>query len=285
MLGEALAGAGWVNQLISVRATVDLRVGVAQAPVGRSHARSWHRPLPGGPRSLGEHGTTEQGMVWQHRVGPLDSAAVRGYRLVEGQARLEKTEAGEDEVFTAAVRGGWLSGDPEEIVDIPDVRIAIRVARRNPTWEVFAAVASGDAPPAASTSAATPTSPRRERIVTIPQRELLARALAEAARAGDPNPELIQHAWGTRFEVTRTTGSVVFSDAPSCIFVMQGRFSAPRPRRPSADQPDTRELFSYPFQILVFDAGTGRITDSGGARVAPDLASLENVVSDQCRAR
>ena len=90
---------------------------------------------------------------------------------------------------------------------------------------------------------------------------MLAVALEAAARDGDPSPELIQHARGSRFDVTRTTGSIAFSDAPSYIFVMKGDFN-PRHSRPrtASGRPERR----YRFRTLVFDVKTGKITDSGG---------------------
>jgi hypothetical protein len=109
---------------------------------------------------------------------------------------------------------------------------------------------------------------------------LLSRALDVVASAGDPEPVLIQHARGTRFEVTRTTGSIVFSDAPSYIVVMEGDFRARRPRIAGHRAPGDEEVFSYRFRVLVFDIETGQITDSGLSNERPDLASLGDVVTD-----
>jgi len=172
-------------------------------------------------------------------------------------------------LYTAAVQAGWLAGHPDEVVDVPDVRIAVSVARRNPSWEAFA---SGTGDLGAAPAAAPPI------LCAIDESELLALARKVAARSGDPNPELIQHARGSRFDVTRTTGSTVFSDAPSYIVVMKGRFRR-RQSRPSARPPD-EQFVSYPFQTVVIDIETGKITDSGSSNQAPDLTSLGEVVTD-----
>lgn len=115
----------------------------------------------------------------------------------------------------------------------------------------------------------------------IDERQLLALALEVAARNGDAEPELIQHARGSRYAVTRSTGSVVFSDAPSYIVVMKGNFRAPRPHPPGPSRPPEERLVSYPFQTLVVNIETGQITDSGSSNQCPDLASLGVVVTDR----
>jgi hypothetical protein len=192
--------------------------------------------------------------------------------LLESDRRPEELEFGEDMLYTAATHAGWLAGDPSEVVDVPDVRIAVSVARRNPRWEAFASGAAdlGTAPPAAA-----PT------VSAIDESELLALAREVAARSGDPNPELIQHARGSRFDVTRTTGSTVFGDAPSYIVVMKGSFRRGR-SRPDA-RPTEEQSVSYPFQTVVIDIETGKITDSGSSNRAPDLTSLGDVVTDHPR--
>jgi hypothetical protein len=213
-------------------------------------------------------------------------AAGPGYRLLESERRPEDLEFGEDLLYAAAVRAGWLGGEPDEVAEVPDVQITIGVARRNPRWEAFAI--SNASSRDADTAPSTPTGPadagpsprQAETIGAIDERELLAVALGVAARAGDPNPELIQHARGSRFDVTRTTGSVVFSDAPSYIVVMKGNFRARRPRRPIRPDPSDEPVVSYPFQILVVDAKTGQITDSGASGQTPDLTPLGEVATD-----
>jgi hypothetical protein len=162
-----------------------------------------------------------------------------------------------------------LAGDPGEVVDVPDVRIAVSVARRNPRWEAFA---SGTADLGAAPPAAAPI------VSAIDESELLALAREVAARSGDPNPELIQHARGGRFDVTRTTGSTVFSDAPSYIVVMKGSFR--RRRSGPGARPTDEQSVSYSVRIVVIDIETGKITDSGSSNRAPGLTSLGEVVTD-----
>ena len=136
MLWEALDRAGWVGEMVSIRTTVSLRVGVAAAPATRPKRRTRLEPLPGGARSLGESGwIDDEGVAWQQSVGPLNGrAAGPGYRLSEGERRPEEVEFGEDMFYTAAVRAGWLSGEPDAVADVPDVHITVSVARRNPSW-------------------------------------------------------------------------------------------------------------------------------------------------------
>jgi hypothetical protein len=271
MLWEALEGAGWVGEVATLRMTVALRVGVAPAPAIAPRRSARFEPLPGRARRLGEKGQIDDhGVAWQERVGPLNiRAAGPGYRLLECERRSEDLEFGEDTLYTAAVRAGWLVGEPSEGVDVPDVRITVSVVRRNPRWEAFASGTAdlGAAPPAA----ADPI------VSAISESELLALALNVAARNGDPNPGLIQHARGSRFDVTRTTGSIVFGDAPSYIIVMKGNF---RRRRPRLRHHAEEEFVCYPFQTLVIDIETGKITDSGSSHQAPDLTSLGEVVTD-----
>lgn len=192
-------------------------------------------------------------------------------------------------LYTAAVQAGWLVGEPGEVVDVPAVRITVSVARRNPTSEAFAHGSAGSQDLEAVPDGPT-RSPREKRrslatpaVSAIDESELLARALRVAARLGDPDPELIQHARGSRFEVTRTTGSIVFSDAPSYIIVMKGDFRARRATRPRHRYPDDKQFVSYPFQTLVIDIETGQTTGSGSSHQAPDLTSLGEVVTDHPR--
>lgn len=287
MLWEALERAGWVGEIVSIRTVVSVCVGVAAAPGNWPAPRSALRPLAGGARRVGEGGwIDDRGVAWQRVVGPLNArAAGPGYRLLKSERRSEELEVGEDLLYTAAVHAGWLSGDPDEVVDVADVRVAVGIARRNPTWEAYASSDHARDPGGAYSCPTGPAGsgspPSAQQVVgAIDERELLALALDAAGRAGDPDPVLIQHARGTRFEVTRTTGSVVFSDAPSYIVVMLGNFRARRPRRPDRRQPDDAECVSYPFQILVFDIETGQITDCGSSHQRPDLAPLGDVVTD-----
>ena len=109
-------------------------------------------------------------------------------------------------------------------------------------------------------------------------RELLRLALEVAARNGDPDPVLIEHAYGTRFDVTRTTGSIVYDGTPSCIFVMQGNFRWNHSRPANPVGPEVR---SFPFQIVVIDVRSREVTDLGAHVQRPDLTSLGRVVRDR----
>jgi hypothetical protein len=122
-----------------------------------------------------------------------------------------------------------------------------------------------------------PRQPQQPYVTVRDESMILPLARQVAARHGDPDPEWIQHARGTREEVTTTTGSIVHSDAASYIIVIKGNFRA-RTRSPpfGADTGD----FEYPFQILVVDVETGAITDSGNSPRCPDLTTLGNVVTD-----
>jgi hypothetical protein len=60
--------------------------------------------------------------------------------------------------------------------------------------------------------------------------------------------------------------------------VMKGSFRRRR-SRPGA-RPTDEHFVSYPFQTVVIDIETGKITDSGSSNQAPDLTSLGEVVTD-----
>jgi hypothetical protein len=271
MLWEALDGAGWVGELATLRMTVALSVGVGATPAAGSRKPARYQPLPGGVRRLGEKGRVDDhGIAWQRRVGPLNGrAAGPGYRLVESERGPDELEFGDDMLYTAAVQVGWLSSAPDEVVDVPDVRIAVTVARRNPRWE---AIASGTADVGSAPPSVVPT------VSAIDESQLLALALEVAVQSGDPNPELVQHVCGSRFDATRTTGLTVFSDAPSYIVVMKGKFSGRR-SRPGAG-PAGEEVVSYPFRSVVVDIETGKIIGSRSSKQAPDLTSLGEVITD-----
>lgn len=114
--------------------------------------------------------------------------------------------------------------------------------------------------------------------------DLLPLALEAAARAGDPNPELIQHITGAREEVTKTTGSSVHSDEPSYLVAIRGEFIRWRPLPPGPAWDDRRnEVESYSVQVLVVEIESGRITDGGGGPTYPDLSGFDPVVTDYRR--
>jgi hypothetical protein len=192
-----------------------------------------------------------------------------------GDRHVEELEFGEDILYSTAVQAGWLTVDPSEIVDVAEARITVSAKRRNPSWEAYA---NRDAAPHIDDGARNETPSRiATPSLAVDESKLLALALEVAARDGDPNPELIQHARGTRFDVTRTTGSTVFSDAPSYIFVMKGGFN-PRHSRPRSLP--ARPERHYRYRTIVTDIKTGKITDSGGSNAAPDLTPLGEVITD-----
>jgi hypothetical protein len=122
---------------------------------------------------------------------------------------------------------------------------------------------------------------RHEPNIRVLREDMLLRLARQvAARHGDPDPELIQHAAGTREAVTRTTGSIVFSDAPSYIVAIKGRFRARRPYPPGRVPATGAEHRSYTVQVLVVDINTGAVTDSGSSLQFPDLTPLGTVVTD-----
>lgn len=140
---------------------------------------------------------------------------------------------------------GWLEGDAGETVELPEVWILVSVARRNPRWD------DPDAHPAAAFD-------EDQLAGMLSDDELLAVALEVAARFGDPNPVVIEHARGTRFDLTRVTGSYVFDDTPSCIFAMEGDFRWNHSRPANPERQLSEADISYRFLTIVIDARTGK---------------------------
>lgn len=192
MLWEALGRAGWIGERVRIRTTVSPRLAVAAAPASRPEHRSRLEPLPGGVRRLGERGwVDDDGVQWQQFVGPLNGrAAGPGYRLLESERSPEELEFGEDMLYTAAVHAGWLRDEPGWVSDIPDARITVAVARRNPSWEnpVEPAAISPhpDVVPVSAVRSADERQSQRaaQTSAAIDERQLLALALEVAARKG-----------------------------------------------------------------------------------------------------
>ena len=90
----------------------------------------------------------------------------------------------------------------------------------------------------------------------------MALARRVAARSGDPNPELIQHARGSRFDVNADDGIEGVQRRPVLHRRDEGQIPSGRTARPGA-RPTDEQFVSYPFQIVVIDVETGKITDSG----------------------
>jgi hypothetical protein len=111
---------------------VFLRIRVAFVPEEQPPTGSQVEPLPGAKRRrVGKGWVDEDQMACQVYEGPLNGrAAGHGYRLLEAERRPEDLEFGEDMLYTAAIRAGWLSGDGTEAADVPDVHITVGVTRR-----------------------------------------------------------------------------------------------------------------------------------------------------------
>jgi hypothetical protein len=132
MVWEALRRAGWIGESVGIRTTVFLRIRVAFVPEEQPPTRSQVEPLPGAKRRrVGKGWVDEDQMACQVYEGPLNGrAAGPGYRLLEAERRPEDLEFGEDMLYAAAIRAGWLSGDGAEAADVPDVHITVGVTRR-----------------------------------------------------------------------------------------------------------------------------------------------------------
>jgi hypothetical protein len=259
MLWEALEGAGWVGQFTSPRTTVAIRVGVPCV------AAPEQRVVPTKPPGRHERGwIDEDGVAWQQQVGPLSGrAAGPTFRVLESELAAHERVQGDALLRAVASRAGWPDGPHGERVELSDVRIAVSVARRNPHWE------DPDGHPGEATSEGT-----------MDDSELLRLALKIAARFGDPEPVLVQHARGTRFDLLRATGSTVFSDTPSCMFVMEGNFTWNHSRPANPDRHLTEKDNAYRFLTVVIDAETGRPMDHGASNRRPDLTALSNLMTD-----
>jgi hypothetical protein len=261
MVWEALQGAGWVGEITSPRMTVAIRVGVAPAP------RSEQPRMVTETSHYHEGGWVDaDGVTWQQRVGPLNGrAAGPGFRLVESEFAAHAHGLGNALLRAAALQAGWHDADPDRTVELPEVQIAVSVARRNPRWE---------------DPDAHPQDHHSQSADTLDDSELLSLALEVAARFGDSSPTQVRHARGTRFDVTRATGSKVFSDTPSCIFAMQGNFRWNHSRPANPNRQLTEQDTSYQFMTFVLDAETGKLLDVGASHQAPDLRLLSNVITD-----
>ena len=112
--------------------------------------------------------------------------------------------------------------------------------------------------------------------------QILRLAQETARRLGDPAPSLIQHAVGTREEANHvmTHGeNWVPGDDRSYLIAIKGSFSSIMPT-PPMHRKDPPEIRRWSVQMLVVDAATGQVTDSGGSNDYPDLESLGRVVTD-----
>jgi hypothetical protein len=112
----------------------------------------------------------------------------------------------------------------------------------------------------------------------------LARSVAASKR--DAMPTLIQHSTSTRELANHvmTSGAHVVPGAEtSHLIAIRGNFSGPTRRPPSlAALPE--EIVTWSVQMLVVNAATGQVTDSGGSNDHPDLVALGPVTTDYATA-
>lgn len=111
--------------------------------------------------------------------------------------------------------------------------------------------------------------------------QILPIARSVAANKRDPLPILIQHSLGGRQQanlVMTDGGHVVSADEPSYLVGIQGNFSAPTPTGPLHPPGPIK---NWAVQMIVLDATTGQITDSGGSDHCPDLTALGPVTTDR----
>lgn len=275
LIWESLVGANWTRGDIA-HAAIWLEIGVPKAPA--QHAVPFNAPRIGrGGRRVRRGGAVdESGTAWE-RLGDSLDFGVEPDSQSEEPLALDRRPASEESfermLYSAAARAGWLTGAGDEDADVDGVTVTIRVEPTSSLRKAHEADPLGRGP--AQSRAA------HAELITqaIDPDELLRRAREAAARHGDSDPELIQHAYGTRYELTRTTGSMVFEHSPSCLLLMKGHFRAQRRRRPN-DPPVEDEWYSYAYQKVVINLDTGQITDSGGSHTPPDFSLLVEVVTD-----
>ena len=111
-------------------------------------------------------------------------------------------------------------------------------------------------------------------IVEAPR--ILSLAEQAARGEGDPRPNLIQHAAGSRFDAVRiSSGDLVFDWSWSYLIAVHGHFVALGAPIPPGARPPRGTVIT-----LVLDARTGRVTDAGLSNRYPPLAELGPVSTD-----
>lgn len=111
---------------------------------------------------------------------------------------------------------------------------------------------------------------------TLSEARILTLAERSARGDGDPNPTLIQHAAGTRFEAVRiSSGDLVFEWNWSYLVAIRGHFTADGAPIAAGAKPPTGTVIT-----LVLDARTGHVTDFGISDRYPTLAQLGPVTTD-----
>jgi hypothetical protein len=275
LIWESLVGANWTRGDLAY-AAIRLEIGVPKAPAQQAVPFNAPRIGRGGRRVLGGCGVDESEAAWERFEGSFDfgmKSDSRSEELLADEGRPVGQEFFERMLYSAAARAGWLTCAGDEHADVDAVTVTIRVDPTSPLMKAHDADPLGRGP--AQSRAAHAELLKR----AMDPEELLQRAREVAARHGDPNLELIQHAYGTRYELTRTTGSRVFDDSPSCLLLMKGHFCARRRQRPIGP-PIEEEWYAYAYQMVVINLGTGQITDSGGSQKPPDFSLLVEVVTD-----
>lgn len=100
-----------------------------------------------------------------------------------------------------------------------------------------------------------------------------------AARAGEPNPSLIQHSAKVsrhRANVVGGAGTGIRGDEESYLIAVRGHFVGNPPRPTRAPAPSGSVL------TLVVDPSSCQVTDVGIQDNYPDLAALGPVTTDFC---
>jgi hypothetical protein len=111
---------------------------------------------------------------------------------------------------------------------------------------------------------------------TLSERRILTLAEQAATGSSDPNPTLIQHAAGTRFDaVVISSGDLIFEYNWSYLIAIRGHFTATDASYPPGAKPRTGTVIT-----LVVDARTGKVTDGGIGNRYPPLAKLGPVTTD-----
>jgi hypothetical protein len=109
----------------------------------------------------------------------------------------------------------------------------------------------------------------------LSEKRLVQIAERAAANAGDPDPTLIQHAAGPRFEAVRiSSGDLVFEWNWSYLIAERGHFEF------SGVGPPPGRTVTGTVLTLVVDAATGRVTDTGLSNRYPHLSRLGPVTTD-----
>lgn len=110
----------------------------------------------------------------------------------------------------------------------------------------------------------------------LTERQILGIARTAAARAGDRTPTLIQHAETSRANANWIAShSGVDGNQLSYLIAERGHFTANGFSVPPGAKPPKGSVLT-----LVVDASTGEITDVGISDRYPDLAALNQVITD-----